>query len=468
MNKKQHEKLKFLPQVGSLLETQALQNLSIEYSHDLVKKCCNDVIKAAREAILDRGEDPPSLDEFVQSVQDRVAVFLKPRLKRVINATGIILHTGLGRAPLVEDIYQRAFDRVKAACSLELDMLTGKRGDRQCVLEDLITFLTGADAAAVVNNNAAAVMLSLNTLAYRKETIVSRGQLIEIGGSFRLPEIMRKSGTKLVEVGTTNRTYLEDYTEAITPKTRAVLVAHSSNYRVKGFVHEAEIEEIAPACRERGVFVIHDLGGGVLIDLEKSGLPHEPVVQESVKSGVHVATFSGDKVLGGPQCGILVGDSGTIGKICKNPMMRALRPDKFTLALLEETLRIYLEPDKFISRHPVLKRLSEDQSEAMRRAKQLYDLISQVELSEKVRILLTESTGQLGSGALPLHEFPSAALKIKVRGIPVSKLAAELRTAELPIIGYVRRDYLFLDVKAVMDEDIAETAHTISQILRIY
>lgn len=463
MDERVRERLKKLPQVGSLLEQRALLRIADETSHDLVKFCCNRVISNLRKAIQEGNEDVPDSAEIVRLVKEEVGNFLKPRLKRVINATGILLHTGLGRAPLMDEVYKKAFERVRGACNLELDLESGRRGDRQDTLEELLTFITGAGSAAVVNNNAAAVLLALNTLAFRKETIVSRGQLIEIGGAFRLPEVMRKSGTRLVEVGTTNRTYLKDYEEAINEKTRAILVAHTSNYRVKGFVHEADFNEIAMLCQKHELFLIHDLGGGVLLDLNRWSLPPEPVASESIRLRAHVVTFSGDKVLGGPQVGIIIGEKEAIGKIRKNHLMRALRPDKVTLALLEETLKFYLSPQKLLEHHPVIARLAEKPEEAMSRAQKISKEIAKRKLSDRIQISVVPTKAQLGSGALPLEEFPSAALKIRVQGWQASKLARELRMGDPPIIGYVSQEDVFLDVKAVLDDEI----HLLSTTLRI-
>ncbi len=466
MDKALRNNLKKLPQIGHLLETKELQELSARHSHALVKSCCNDVIAMVRRSIIEKGIEIPDKRELVSAIQERVEEFLAPRMQNVINATGILLHTGLGRSPLTDEFYKRAFERVRGTCSLELNLDTGKRGDRQNNLEELIQFVTGAECCAIVNNNAAAVLLSLNTLANRKETIVSRGQLIEIGGSFRLPEVMRKSGTKLVEVGTTNRTYLKDYEEAITERTRAVLIAHSSNYRVKGFVHEEEVEKVAALCKKRNIFLIHDLGGGVVHDLKKWGLPHEPVVSESIKAGVHVVTFSGDKILGGPQAGIIVGEKTAIRRIRKNAMMRALRPDKLTLALLEETFKIYLSPTEILQHHHVLVRLHEKESDAQNRGRLIYDKISESIISDKISVKLVKSRAQLGSGALPLEDFPSAALQIRVKGMRASQLAKLFRMADPPVVGYTKNESVLLDVKAILEDEIELLSRTIIDTLR--
>jgi len=447
------------------MESSRLRNLTERYSHDLVKHCCQEVLSQKRDAILNGNAAATGEAELEKAVQTRLEDFLKPRLRRVINGTGILLHTGLGRAPLLDDVYRRAFERVKGACDLELELTSGKRGDRQDKVEDLLQFLTGAQGAAVVNNNAAAVLLALNTLAYRRETIVSRGQLIEIGGSFRLPEVMRKSGTRLVEIGTTNRTYLRDYQDALSPKTGAVLIAHTSNYRVQGFVHQAEIAEVASLCRKNKIPLIHDLGGGVIFDLKRYKLPREPSARESIAAGASVVTFSGDKILGGPQAGILVCEGEALRRIRRNPLMRALRPDKLTLALLEEILKLYLTPKKLLDHHPVLARLAESPQAAKRRAETILNLIDTGEMSDDVRLDVVPTKSQLGSGALPLEEFPSAALRLKIKDAPASQLALKLRCANPPIVGYVRRESVFIDIKAIPDDDLEITAKTIQNVL---
>ncbi len=465
-NKSQlHAQLQKLPQIGYLLEKTELKELVDLYDLRFVKRFCEEVISRKRADLEERGTPIPDEKQIIREVWERVERFLEPRLKRVINATGILLHTGLGRAPLLHEIYRRAFDRVKATCSLELNLDTGKRGDRQDVLENLLVQVTGAQCAAVVNNNAAAVLLALNTLAYRKETLVSRGQLIEIGGSFRLPEVMRKSGTKLLEVGTTNKTYARDYEEAVTPRSRAVLVAHSSNYRVKGFVHEPTLREVAQVCRKHNLHLIHDLGGGVILDLKKWGLPSEPVVGDSLEAGADAVTFSGDKILGGPQAGIIVGKRDVLVRMRRNHLLRALRPDKFTLALLEETLKLYLAPRRLLDHHPVLERLVETQEDASARAQMLYSALSEKQLPPGVKVNIVATRAQLGSGALPLETFPSAAVRLRVSGIAASRLAADLRRADPPIVGYTKKEWVYLDLKAVTEEDLGQMPATLVKVL---
>jgi L-seryl-tRNA(Ser) seleniumtransferase len=458
-------RLKRLPQVNSLLETASLQEMIAEYSHSLIKRLCQEVLESFRQEILAGSETVPDSIAIIEQIKSTLKVLLEPRLRRVINGTGILLHTGLGRAPLLDEAYSQAFQRARGFCNVELDLASGQRGDRQETLNDLLRILSGAPSSAVVNNNAAAVLLALNTLSYRKETIVSRGQLIEIGGSFRLPEVMRKSGAKLVEVGTTNRTYLRDYEEAITSRTGVVLLAHSSNYRVKGFVEEVQVEELADLCKRRGFPLIHDLGGGVIYDLKRWGLPPEPVVSQSVAAGSSVVTFSGDKILGGPQAGILVGETEILKRLRRNPLMRALRPDKLTLAFLEETLKLYLSPGKLMKNHPVLARLTEDPEAATQRANEVLALLKERGLPDNAKITIVATKAQLGSGALPLEEFPSAALALRVKGLSAGQLAARLRQGNPPVIGYVHKNDVYVDLKAVGEDELGELAEAMKKVM---
>jgi L-seryl-tRNA(Ser) seleniumtransferase len=454
-----------LPQVNSLLERPELREWMSRYRPDLVKLICRRVLERRRQEILSGQTQESNVNDLVPEIGRELDGFMQPRVRRVLNGTGILLHTGLGRSPISPEDCRAALERVGSACDIELDLNGGERGDRQEKLDELICFLTNAQSSAIVNNNAAAVLLALNTLAFRKEVIVARGQLIEIGGSFRLPEVMRKSGARLVEVGTTNKTYLRDYEEAISPKTGAILLAHTSNYRIKGFVHEVAVDELSGLCHQRELPLIHDLGGGVLLDLGQWGLPHEPVVSQSVLAGCSVVTFSGDKILGGPQAGIMVGERSVIQRLRKNPLMRALRPDKFTLALLEQTLKSYLSPTDLRARHFVLERLTESAQTASRRAQGVLQSLTQLGWPPGIHIEVVATTAQLGSGALPLEEFTSSALKIRAPGISSAQLSQRLRRADPPIIGYLRKDWLFVDLKAIADPDLPLLAQALSRIL---
>jgi L-seryl-tRNA(Ser) seleniumtransferase len=320
-------------------------------------------------------------------------------------------------------------------------------------IEKLLCQLTGAEAACVVNNNAAAVLLTLNTMADRCEVIVSRGQLVEIGGAFRMPEVIRKSGAKMVEVGTTNKTKLGDYAEAITPKTAALLCVHTSNYRVVGFTQEVHLDELVKLGRVKSLPVVHDLGGGVLLDLRKYGLPYEPVVSESIKSGASVVTFSGDKVLGGPQCGLITGEKAWIAKIKKNPLMRALRCDKLTLALLESTLRLFFQPAQLMKTHPVWHMLTEKPKAVRSRAVRLQKEIAE-NCGATVEAAVRSSEAEAGSGALPIEKIPSFAVVLRSSTLTAAELAKRFRVADIPVLGYLRDGFLWLDARTMRDEEI--------------
>lgn len=379
---------------------------------------------------------------------------MQSSLKRAINATGIILHTGLGRAPLSRVAQENLARIAEGYSTLEIDLESGKRGARTDHVEQLLCDLTGAEAACVVNNNAAAVFLALNTLSAGRDAIISRGQLVEIGGSFRIPEVMEKSGANMVEVGTTNKTHFSDYERAVSASTGVICVVHPSNYRVKGFVADVALAEIVALAHENGVPVLQDLGGGVLLDLQKFGLPYEPVARESIELGVDVVTFSGDKVLGGPQAGIMIGKSDYISKIKSNPLMRILRCDKLIYAALEATLKSYLQESQLLAENSVFAMLltpTENLSKRIRKLKkQLPDSVtSACAISEK------DTTVQIGSGALPLEALPSKALILNPHDITTEELARKFRMQDPPIIGYIRDDELHLDFRTIFEKEDA-------------
>jgi L-seryl-tRNA(Ser) seleniumtransferase len=381
----------------------------------------------------------------------------------VINATGIILHTGLGRAPLSTEALAAINTAAENYCNLEIDLSTGERGERLSHVHDLLCELTGAEDAAVVNNNAAAVFLVLNTLSTGKEAVVSRGQLIEIGGSFRIPDIMARSGAIMVEVGTTNRTHFSDYKHALSDRTGLILTVHPSNYRVMGFTTEVGVEDLVALASEAGVPLMHDLGGGVLIDLRRYGLPYEPIARESLEAGVDVVMFSGDKVLGGPQAGIILGKKRYLESIKRNPLMRALRCDKLVYAALEATLRLYLDESTLLERHPTLRMMTEPVEKLRTRGERLMAL---VDPSMRCDLSLIESHAQTGSGALPLEELPSLAIAVVSPSIPAERLAAALRDHEPPIIGYVHDETLFLDLRTIRDDEVEIVARALNKICR--
>lgn len=450
--------LSLLPSVETVLSSPQGERLCARYPRWLVKEEVVSQLAEVRRRLLG-GEEQKLRSRLaivslvLRQVARGVGDLLSPSLRRVINATGIVLHTGLGRAPLAVEARRHVLAATENYCNLELDLHSGKRGDRLHHVEKLLRRLSGAEATCVVNNNAAAVLVALNTLAAGKEAVISRGQLVEIGGSFRMPEVMEKSGTVMVEVGTTNKTKVSDYQRALSERTGAVVVVHTSNYRVLGFAAEPALAEIVEIAHAHHVPVIHDLGGGVLIDLRTLGLPYEPLVQESVKVGVDVVTFSGDKVLGGPQAGIIVGRKGFVEAIKSNPLMRALRCDKMTIAALEATLKLFLDEKRLLAANPALRMFSAPVSEVEARAQRVVELLAVAQTS-CLSVRVAASSAQAGSGALPLEQIPSRAVVVSCQGVSANELAARLRRQPLPVVGYVQEDELYLDMRTVRDDEV--------------
>lgn len=373
----------------------------------------------------------------------------RPRLRAVHNLTGTILHTNLGRALLAEAAIEAATNAMRSAVALEYDIATGKRGERDDIVRELLCKLTGAEDATVVNNNAAAVLLCLNAIGAGKETIVSRGELIEIGGAFRMPDIMARAGTTLVEIGTTNRTHAKDYAGAIGERTALLMKVHTSNYRIQGFVKEVPPREVAEIAHARGLPMLNDLGSGTLIDLDGYGLAHEPTVAEAVAEGADLVTFSGDKLLGGPQAGLLVGRRPLIERIARNPMKRALRLDKVRLAALEATLRLYSDPARLVERLPTVRALARPAADIKVQVERLLPSVQKA-LGHAATASLAEVRGQIGSGALPVDLLPSFAIALKAKG--VDRIADLFRRLPIPVIGRIADGTLFFDLRTLDDE----------------
>ncbi|MBI3249766.1 MAG: L-seryl-tRNA(Sec) selenium transferase [Deltaproteobacteria bacterium] len=454
-------RLRSLPSVEKLLQSPTLIPALQRYRHAYVVESVRAVLAEMRREIL-AGSETAAVDEDV--VLRRIAAHLREAgqspLRSVVNATGTVLHTNLGRALLATAAVEEIVRAATSPVTLEYALDEGGRGDRDGIVEEDLLALTGAEAATVVNNNAAAVLLALNSIAEGKEGIVSRGELIEIGGSFRIPDVMRKSGVILREVGTTNRTHLHDYAEAISPQTGVLLKVHPSNYRIVGFTSGVTLEALVALGAEHRVPVMEDLGAGALIDLSAFGLPKEPVVAERIAAGADLVTFSGDKLLGGPQAGIIVGRKEWIARIKKNPLKRVLRPDKLTLAALSGTLRLYRQSPDLTAELPTLRWLTRSRAEMDAVAAQALPLL-QARLGAEFLLTVEDAAAQIGSGALPEEDLPSRVVAIRHSQLAGEKIAARFRTADPPILGRIRGEAFLLDLRGIFAaEDLVPNEST--------
>ncbi|PKN53666.1 MAG: L-seryl-tRNA(Sec) selenium transferase [Deltaproteobacteria bacterium HGW-Deltaproteobacteria-13] len=462
------EMLKKLPKIDEILLILERQNIYDLAPHEIVKETCRKVVQDLRDKIVNvkkklPSEFSPDTAAVAKEVEKSIRGLYRYSLRRVVNATGVILHTNLGRAPLCPEALERIMEVGRGYSNLEYDLVKGERGQRYDHVSSLICALTGAEDALIVNNNAAAVLLVLNALAEKKEAIVSRGELIEIGGEFRIPEIMHKSATKLREVGTTNRTRLGDYEKAISDKTGLIMKVHTSNYRIVGFTEEADIESLAALGKSRGIPVMDDLGSGCLIDLDLYGLQHEPTVRETLAKGVDVVTFSGDKLLGGPQAGIIVGKKEVLAKIKKNPLNRALRIDKFTLAALEATLMHYLNTAAAPKTLRALKALTEPVADVKKRAEELIRKL-QNENFDQLKFSIREDFAAAGGGSLPTQQIPTVLVAVKNKNMPATKMEEKLRKLEMPIIARVDKDEILFDLRTVTEDELVFLIEGLRQI----
>ncbi|MEH6647620.1 L-seryl-tRNA(Sec) selenium transferase [Sulfitobacter sp.] len=449
-----HHTLRRLPQIQSLVTLPSMALLVEQYSHEEVVASLRSVIEQLRSDLL--AEHPVDIPDFKSpsfaiSIALDVERIRKPSLRPVINATGVIIHTNLGRAPLAHQAVVALQAASTGSSNLEFDLETGKRGSRHTHVEDLICRLTGAEAAVVVNNCAAAVMLGLMVTATGHSVVASRGELIEIGGAYRLPDVIVQSGATLREVGTTNKTRLSDYEHAIDDTTAVLLKSHTSNFQIIGFTSAPERSDLAELAKQHGVILMEDLGSGVLIDLSPYGMGDEPVVSDILKAGVDVVMFSGDKLLGGPQAGIIAGKREIIAKLKSHPLMRAVRVDKLSLAALEATLRLYLPPYNPVAEIPVLRMLAETVTAVEQRAKHLANDLGKLGPME---ISVESSIARVGAGALPERDLESYTVSVKSDVHSPNALGALLRQNTPPIIGRIERDHLLLDMRTVADQDL--------------
>ena len=454
-----------LPSVDACLG--AMEKLFPDLPHGILLEHCRSFLDDLRARIgsgaLSRAEEleRPAL---LRGLEAWIRRGEKPRLRRVINGAGVVVHTNLGRSVLAREAQEAVCMAAQGYCNLEYDLATGERGSRISLVEDLICSLTGAEAALVVNNNAAAVLLMLDTLCKGGEAILSRGQLVEIGGSFRIPDVMERSGAILREVGTTNRTHLSDYAGAIGEDTRAILWVHPSNFRVIGFHSSPAPAELAHLAHEHGLPFLEDLGSGSLLDFSGSGLHDEPTVGDTIRSGVDVVTFSGDKVLGGPQAGILAGKKEFIGQMKRNQLLRALRCGKLTLAALEATLRLYRDEKTARRRIPTVRRLSMEQGELLARAQSLLKLLS-TELAGLADCSLKDDFSRVGGGAYPEQGLPTALVRVTPRHGTADALRLRLLAGDPPLVGRMDGDAFALDVRTMEDEEFNDAARVLRHAL---
>jgi L-seryl-tRNA(Ser) seleniumtransferase len=452
-----------IPSVNLLLEDLQSETAHIDtkYLKKLIESTISNIKTHPNKFELASNSRDEVADLIIKTVKRRIDLLRLPSFKRVVNATGVILHTGLGRAPLGDSALQ-ILEFLSSYTNLEVNLNTGKRGERLDHVSELLRILCAAQDGIVVNNNAAAVLLTLNSLAKRKEVIISRGELVEIGGSFRMPEVMKNSAAKMIEVGATNKTHLHDYKDAITDRTAAIMLVHPSNYSIIGFTNKPELREIIAIAHENSVPLLYDLGSGALIDFQQFGYDYEPVVSEVIEAGVDVVTFSGDKLLGGPQAGIIVGKKEFLSKIRKNHLLRALRCDKLTLALVASNLQKYLHTSSLKSTNATLALFTRDMKDMRALGNEITSLI---ESEQRNNIEIVEAQGRAGSGAYPVYPIKSFALQINTSTISAEQLARKMRLYDIPILGYIENDTFYLSLLTINKTDTGIIAQALNKIL---
>jgi L-seryl-tRNA(Ser) seleniumtransferase len=445
-----------LPSVDYLIQHPTSQKLQDVYGIPELTKAIRIILQEVRQVLMSQGSALILSEEsLLNQIEERLVQRAEKKVKAVLNLTGTVLHTNLGRAVLPMEAVAALTLAASEACILEYDLGEGKRGDRDQLVESLLCELTGAEAATVVNNNAAAVFLLLHALSEKKETIISRGELIEIGGSFRIPDIMKRAGAKLVEVGTTNRTHAKDFIEGITSKTAMIMKVHTSNYAVQGFTAHVEDEVLAQIAKDHDIAYVVDLGSGSLVDMSLFGLPKEPLPMDALKSGAHLVTFSGDKLLGGPQCGMIVGSKELIAKIKKNPLKRMLRVSKLTLAALEAVLHLYRNPARLPEKLTVLRQLTRKREDISAQASRLVSHLEGYFVDSNLAISSQDVMSQIGSGSLPIDLLPSSAVVISGENKSAQKIVLRieklLRKAPVPVIGRIKEQQLILDLRCLRE-----------------
>jgi len=469
VTEKQQALLRMLPGVDYILELSKADSFFNDIPKSVLVRTIRAVVERLRTVIIDdqQGITETKLSDSVilEEVKHSVTKVMTSNLKRIVNATGVVVHTNLGRSLLAKDAVENLMTVASRYSNLEFDLSKGMRGSRYSIVEDILCEISGAQAAMVVNNNAGAVFLCLETLSRDKKVIVSRGELVEIGGSFRIPDVMAKSGAILKEVGTTNRTHFHDYEKAIEHDTGLLLKVHKSNFSIVGFTTEVSLEELVGLGATYQIPVMEDLGSGTFVDFSKYGLLKEPTVQESVAAGVDVVTFSGDKLLGGPQAGIIVGKKDWIDRIKKNPITRVLRIDKLTLAALESTLRHYRNIDREIDSIPTLRMITFSFGYTETKAKELAKLLENIGDS-RMSVHLIDLFSRPGGGAFPLLKLPSKGVGVKVQGISANTVEKKMRSNEIPIIGRIEEDRFILDLRTIQDDELPIIKKAFDNMLR--
>lgn len=456
-----------IPKVDVLLENQDIVTLIENHHRDVVVDVIREEIDKLRNFIKENDDVnliETKINNLIENIKISTEKVYSYNIKKVINGTGTILHTNLGRAIISKKHADYLSEVVTSYSNLEYNLEEGKRGERYSHFEKLICKITGAEAAMAVNNNAAAVMLVLSSMAAEREVIVSRGELVEVGGKFRIPDVMKSSNAHLVEIGTTNKTHLEDYEDAISENTGAFLKVHTSNFKILGFTESVSIEELCKLGREKDIPVIEDIGSGVLIDLSEYGLEYEPTVQDSIKAGVDVVSFSGDKLLGGPQAGIIVGKKKYIDKMKKNPLTRAFRIDKFTATILEMIFHEYLNEEDAIKNIPVLSLITKDLKEIEKNANALFNKIENLENVADINV--EDTFSQIGGGSLPAERIKSKSVTIMPKNISTQSLEAKLRAGKNPVVGRISEEKLILDMRTVLEDEIDILAQKFIDILK--
>ena len=468
--------LKKIPKVDKILFHENFKSLVDKYKQEILVKLISTLLEKVRKNLLSENIlrdnfisalEKDDTDLFVKYLADDVKYSFKPFIRKVVNGTGIVLNTGLGRAPFSSSAIDNVSKILEGYSSLEVNIATGKRGRREDQIDKLVSLIAGTESATVVNNNAAAVLICLNTLSEGKEVIISRGEQVEIGGSFRMPDVIEKSACNMVEIGATNKVHLKDYENAISDNTGALIKVHTSNYKVEGFVKELSIEDLANLGKKYKIPTYFDLGGGIVEDLRDFGLPYEPLVQESISAGIDLVSFSGDKVLGGPQCGIIAGKKEFVEKVKKNPLMRAMRIDKVRLALLEETIKIFMRKDGSKNDHLTLKLLSLKRDELNIKADKLIKEIKNV-VPKNWEIIIEKTLDQAGSGTLPTEKLEGISISINQDDISLTKFSNLMRTiTDIPVFGYINNDKYYLSLRTIAEKEFGIIIDNIKKIIEL-